>query len=177
MQIHVPFNKKQKARDLGAVFNRVTRTWNCDEDITVQLTACERADSEDINTATNENIEVIHQSENLNIVDIDWEEVLGTNCNLLIAWNIQKYGMPASAELRAKILKFLSYRKNGEYPINYDGMIECSEDFRTRYPEEYLCRLVESCITGAKSYEEEIRQSNLTDEEKALLYFALPFES
>jgi hypothetical protein len=93
---------------------------------------------------------------------------------LKMALQVKEHGLPALSEERAKVLRILGNRSLDQYPITYDGMISCSDTFRAVYPEEKMIGLVRKVITGAKPYMEEIRQSDLSEEEKALLYFALP---
>lgn len=87
---------------------------------------------------------------------------------------VYQHGMPSETEQRILLLKAMSQRALTQYPITYDGILQCCPDFAQRYPQEYLSDLCKRCITGARHFTEDIRISDLTEEEKALLYFALP---
>lgn len=95
---------------------------------------------------------------------------------LYLAWALQTVELPKKAETRTRLLEILGKREAGRYPISYLGLLESSHSFSKEYPLERVMHLLQEVITGAKPYEEEIRDSSLEEEEKALLYFALPLE-
>lgn len=125
--------------------------------------------------------EIIPETKNINTEQLEatidsqsWTSVLEEKNTLKIALFVQKYGLPNLENDRITMLKILSKRLPGEYPITYDGMLEISEEFCQKYSEEYVQNLLSQCITGQRNYVDEVRDSLLSEEEKALLFFVLP---
>lgn len=110
----------------------------------------------------------------LNIDQQAWDSILEEKNTLKIALYIQKYGLPDLENERITMLKILGKRHPGEYPITYDGLINMSDEFNQKYSEEYVQDLLRQCITGQRNYIDEVRDSMLSEEEKALLFFVLP---
>ena len=193
-KIEVPFEKKAKARALGAVFNKDDRCWyipdNADESTETALrnlateeeSLSETVCNTDISCNSTENVtNNILQSEETSghyseIATEDWNNLITSRDTLKIALTIRDYGMPNNETQREELLKILSIRRPGDYPVSYDGMLECSENFASLYSIERTTTLIKDCIKGERSYMDEIRNSNLTGEEKALLMFVLPIE-
>lgn len=109
-------------------------------------------------------------------VGMNLKRALQEEDGLYLAWALQTVELPKKAETRTRLLEILGKREAGRYPISYLGLLESSSSFSKEYPLERVMRLLQEVVTGAKPYEEEIRESSLAEEEKALLYFALPLE-
>ncbi len=190
-RIVVPFEKKAKARELGVIFNKTDRNWYLPEGIEVDRKLAienllkeesvfpESVENEICDLTNNKTQEdLITPNEELLSLNQSmaetWENLISSEEPLKIALAIKEIGMPADAQLRTRLLKILGLRRPGDYPITYDGMLICSESFASLYTEEYVSALVAKVITGAKSYTEEIKEADITEEEKALLLFILP---
>lgn len=190
-RIVVPFEKKAKARELGIIFNKTDRNWYLPEGIEVDRKLAienllkeesvfpESVENEICDLTNNKTQEdLITPNEELLSLNQSmaetWENLISSEEPLKIALAIKEIGMPADAQLRTRLLKILGLRRPGDYPITYDGMLICSESFASLYTEEYVSALVAKVITGAKSYTEEIKEADITEEEKALLLFILP---
>ena len=182
-EIIVPFYCKSKARNAGAYFDRESRKWFIPDDIpdenrlilqNLQYETEEIIEDEVPYILQEEEIEVpiILQSPSNTL--IDWPNIIEKQDTLQIASYIRDYGMPESEEDRTRLLTILSLRRPKEYPISYDHLLNCSEGFAALYPQSRCMELIKSCITGTKPYTEEINHSNLSKEEKALLFFLLP---
>lgn len=159
----VPEDKRNELRALSTYI---------EEEITNDATKITESPNREIivpNTSMNEHVETI-------VSLTDWNKLLEEGNTLKIALAIQQIGLPNDEDIRTKILRKLSVRQEGVYPINYDGLINSCPDFANRYSMEYLENLLKSCITGERFYVEEIVTSNHTEEEKALMLFALPLE-
>lgn len=182
--IEVPFEKKAKARELGIIFNKTDRKWYIPDGISVDrelvirnllLLTEEPILSEPTNNEQEEFVQPNKELLSLNQSMIEtWENLIASEEPLKIALAIKEIGMPADTQLRTRLLKILGLRRPGDYPITYDGMFICSESFASIYTEEYVSTLVAKVITGAKPYTEEIKEADITEEEKALLLFILP---
>lgn len=190
-RIVVPFEKKAKARELGIIFNKTDRNWYFPEGIEVdRKLAIENLLKEEpvfpesveteicdiVNNKTQEDL-ITPNEELLSLnqsMTETWENLISSEEPLKIALAIKEIGMPADTQLRTRLLKILGLRRPGDYPITYDGMLICSESFASIYTEEYVSELIAKVITGAKSYTEEIKEADITEEEKALLLFILP---
>ena len=105
--------------------------------------------------------------------DIFWDNYTADD-SLQYLLSIKKQGMPSSAENRTSLLRAISNRTPGHYPITYEGMCQYSQEFAVLYSQERVLGLIRRCITGAKPFMEEIQSSDLSPEEKALLMFVLP---
>lgn len=190
IHIQVPFLCKAKAKELGVIFNREDRHWYIEEtkyeyvNNELQQYLLLRQSEFKINSHTNDynNFEktsydnVLQNTTNYNslFTENDWKKIIEEDDSVIIALSIRRMGLPESEEIRTKLLKILGRRGISDYPITYDGMIRYSECFREIYPKERIKDLIKECIMGEKPYQEEIRLSNLSEEEKALLFFVLP---
>lgn len=180
--ITVPFEKKELARSLQIKFDRTERKWYIPteleaqtEDILKQLNDTSiiepHIDSSEVSTHSNiERISSIITHIQVN----NWNEILENRNTLECALGIQKFGLPETTEQRTTLLQILGSRRDGQYPITYDGMLILSKEFEEAYSPEYVTELVQNCITGERPYQEEIHQSQLSEEEKALLFLVLP---
>lgn len=109
--------------------------------------------------------------------DYSWAEimpVIDTTDNIVILQTIQTNGLPASSEERAALLRRLRVRGLGDYPITYEGVCIFSDEFLDAYPKERVITLIQRTITGKQPYQMEINHANISEEEKALLFFVLP---
>lgn len=190
IHIQVPFLCKAKAKELGVIFNREDRRWYIEESKyeyanheLQQYFLLKQSEIESNSHINNyNNLEktsynsILQNTTNYSTIftEDDWEKVIEENDSVIIALSIHKVGLPESEEIRTKLLKILGRRGMSDYPITYDGMIRYSECFRELYPKERIKDLIKECIMGEKPYQEEIRLSNLSEEEKALLFFVLP---
>lgn len=184
--VTVPFLKKANALELGAVFNRIDRKWYIPSEVPKENREALRnlsmePETTEVRTPEPEDTSGHTYMRNQYYGEDVTESKPQTSCKvpdisntLEAALFICKNGLPDSAEERVKLLKILSNRSAAQYPVTYDGMVICSESFANRYPPELLSELCKRCITGARYYVEEINTSDLNEEEKALLFFALP---
>lgn len=195
-RIVVPFEKKAQANKLGVLFDITSRQWYIPEDANEETAEALRSlanvstdssetdfcntdtDNNDQNFVDNSSIRNTNKSSifvrNSNSEVPNWSELLAAEDTLRIALAIRDSGMPPSEEERECLFKILSRRKPGDYPVTYEGMLECSELFAESYSMEYAENLVKSCTFGQKFYADEIRESDLTNEQKAFLMFVLP---
>lgn len=194
--ITIPFLKKKNALELGAVFNREDRKWyipdgipeetkeklrnlSMEEPRSLSIEKTEEPVLESAVTDTDSSGHTYMRNQyygtetktQTSQVLLDLSEI---SCTLEAALFVCKNGLPEDASDRVKLLKILSNRSTTQYPITYDGMVICSEEFANMYPPELLSDLCKRCITGSRHYVEEINASDLSEEEKALLFFALP---
>lgn len=106
-----------------------------------------------------------------------WNEILSELekiSNLKILQILQKIGLPKTEKERTELLIRLNHFCEGDYPITYEGVCMFSNEFHDAYPKSHVISLIQHVITGAKPYPMEINHSNLSEEEKALLFFVLP---
>lgn len=187
IKIEVPFHKKAKAKQYGAIFDKQTRCWYASENATEEqlqiLTNLIYEEDEDCNNdnaynfdsfVANNELQNSFNHFNITTPESFWKEVIETHNPLKLALAIQENGMPGNESQRTQILHILSLRRPGDYPITYDGMIECSKDFELCYPKERVLELTKQNITGSQPYQDDIRNAKITDEEKELLMFFLP---
>ena len=191
-KISVAFKNKKKANDLldMLIFDKTSnhRGWyikdNVPEEKRYELRALAtyipkyavdlEKYSVDVEVAKEQPAPKREKNEHDLVIEYNWDKLLEERNLLKIALVIQEIGLPDDADIRTKILRVLSVRQEGSYPITYDGLVNACPSFAERYPMEYLENLLKSCITGARFYVEEIVSSNNTEEDKALMLFALP---
>ena len=188
-RIVVPFHAKAKARELGAIFvkDADVRGWyipeNADDSLTTALRELEHypADEESELLGTlfesqseEKETQSVHHFEEKHSTFDKWEELASSEDTLRIALAIREYGMPNEEQLRASILRILSLRRPGEYPVTYDGLAECSESFATLYSKERVLELIKRCSTNDGTIYENIRHADLTEEERSLMLLVLP---
>lgn len=189
-KISVAFKNKKKANNLldMLVFDKTpnNRGWyikdNVPEEKRYELRALatyipdatETKYFVDVEVAKEQSAPEREKNEHDLVIEYNWDKLLEERNLLKIALVIQEIGLPDDADIRTKILRVLSVRQEGSYPITYDGLVNACPSFAERYPMEYLEDLLKSCITGARFYVEEIVSSNNTEEDKALMLFALP---
>ena len=89
--------------------------------------------------------------ENENIID-------GNVDTLKLAYLIKKYGLPDDTELRTKILLNLNINNEDNYKIDYFKLCDCCDNMKSNYIEE-------------------INQADISNEDKALLFFVLPLDN
>lgn len=192
--IAVPFDKKRKARECGIIFDIRTRQWLLPDTLTpLQETFLKElennqptADKEfavekfmEIPLEIVESITKLSSVKNSSVEDSDneeiWKEALTKDDTLWAAMIIRDYGLPKKEETRTELLKILSKRRESDYAITYDAMCGCSKEFAQTYPINEIARLIRENVTAQNRYTEEIRSSvKLSEEQKALLLFALP---
>ena len=185
--IIVPFESKKIAHNLGAVFNQKLRIWeipdDLDPDVAEFLSNLPEMETDDAGEDDNiSEIENNISNDKNNITPItpihqanDWSQILQSDDTLIAAMAVRDYGLPEKEEDRTLLLKILGKRRNGDYAISYDALCGCSEIFASTYPISLITKLIQENVTAQNRYAEEIHTSmRLTDEEKALLMFALP---
>ena len=198
-EIKVPFLCKTQALSLGAIFDRNTRKWLIPDEISkenadkLKCLGQNPKEQEDTDSSghtymrqqyydwdgTNENV----PSEPKNDISIDVQneeispEVSYESPNKLSSLRaaelIYEKGMPDNAEDRIKLLRFLGQKTKSNYPITYEGMLNC-EAFAEYYPESKLTSLCVGKFTGARKISDEIEALDASEEDKAFLHFALP---
>ena len=187
IRVDVPFSKKKVARELGIRFDRQARCWLAEEPVAQQFYSIledevkcnEKAsvDSSCTNELHNEAIQLespVLNEEQEEISDFAICASTFTTSLNMATW-IFKNGMPNTSDERTTALRILGTRNPFQYPIRYDGML-CCKSFAELYPPERLAELLRRCIKGVRPWKEEVGQSDLTEEEKALIFLALPLE-
>lgn len=166
--VEVPFLKKAQVLSLGGGFDRISRKWfipdALDPEAVKQIR--ELCSIFDINNPM--------QKQEKEEKQFYVNSVFPANFTSLQAADyVFQHGLPEDTGERIKILKALGQRTKNNYPIEYDGML-CCEDFAKRYPPEKLTALCVGKITGNAKLDDEIDRLDISEEEKALLHFALP---
>ena len=184
--ITVPFSKKKEAVALGAEFDITDRQWYITDntefenhealrhlaDVEVQEIAIELPE-EDQPLAEKE-VSIEGETEENDETFFDWSAILDSRDSLKIAMTLRNHKVPAEENDRIRMLEILNLRTPGNYPFTYDGMINLSESFEKAYPLEKIQALAMK-LTSPGNYLMRIRNSELSAEEKALMYFVLPF--
>lgn len=192
--ITVPFSKKKEAVALGAEFDITDRQWYITDntefenhealrhlaDVEVQEIAIELPEEDQpiaaqrledfVSTKEESPIETEETEETFS----DWSAILDSRDSLKIAMTLRNHKVPAEENDRIRMLEILNLRTPGNYPFTYDGMINLSESFEKTYPPEKIQALAMK-LTSPGNYLMRIRNSELSAEEKALMYFVLPF--
>lgn len=192
--ITVPFSKKKEAVVLGAEFDITDRQWYITDntefenhealrhlaDVEVQEIAIELPEEDQplaaqrledfVSTKEESPIETEETEETFS----DWSAILDSRDSLKIAMTLRNHKVPAEENDRIRMLEILNLRTPGNYPFTYDGMINLSESFEKAYPPEKIQALAMK-LTSPGNYLMRIRNSELSAEEKALMYFVLPF--
>lgn len=185
-EIIVPFQNKKVARTLGAVFNLKTRKWEIPDDMDPEVAdfLCNLCDieeivEEEIETQQPDSIKsdmvLPTNSIHINAPSNDWSTILASDDTLIATMAVRDFGLPDTENERASLLKILGKRRDSDYVVSYDSLCGCSEVFASTYPISLVTKLVQENVTAQNRYVEEIRTSmRLSEEEKALLLFALP---
>ena len=176
--LNVPFQDKSLYRNAGAKFDRQARTFYADTDaeaqrILAEVEASKEESNKEPTTVTEETPSLIANESTTPSEDY-WESHEIPDSTLLVAEAILRHGMPKTSEERARVLTALARRDDGQYPVEYAGMISASEDFRRLYDEDTVTALLRRIPAGG-DYSQQIYAATLTDEERALLLFVLPF--
>lgn len=184
--ITVPFSKKKEAVALGAEFDITDRKWYITDntefenhealrhlaDVEVQEIAIELP--EENQPLTEKEVSIEGETEENDETFFDWSAILDSRDSLKIAMTLRNHKVPAEENDRIRMLEILNLRTPGNYPFTYDGMINLSESFEKAYPPEKIQSLAMK-LTSPGNYLMRIRNSELSAEEKALMYFVLPF--
>jgi hypothetical protein len=125
------------------------------------------------------NTDFINDNSNINTDSITfWDYYKDTDMqgvdNLELVLGIKKHGLPDDAELRTKILTNFANDRDNQYKLDYEKMYNYSESFREYYPLDKVLYLIKKTITNMQNYIIDINHSNLSDEDKALLFFVIP---
>lgn len=186
--ITVPFSKKKEAVALGAEFDITDRQWYITDntefenhealrhlaDVEVQEIAIELPEEEQPLAGEESPIEGETENQETEETFSDWSAILDSRDSLKIAMTLRNHKVPAEENDRIRMLEILNLRTPGNYPFTYDGMINLSESFEKAYPPEKIQTLAMK-LTSPGNYLMRIRNSELSAEEKALMYFVLPF--
>lgn len=186
--ITVPFSKKKDAIELGAEFDITDRKWYITDntklenhetlrhlaDVEAQEIAIELPEEDQPLTGKEVSIEGETETEENEETFSDWSAILNSRDSLKIAMTLRNHKVPAEESDRIRMLEILNLRTPGNYPFTYDGMINLSESFEKAYPPEKIQALAMK-LTSPGNYLMRIRNSELSAEEKALMYFVLPF--
>lgn len=184
--ITVPFSKKKEAVVLGAEFDITDRQWYITDntefenhealrhlaDVEVQEIAIELPEED--KPLAGEEVPIEGETEENDETFSDWSAILDSRDSLKIAMTLRNHKVPAEESDRIRMLEILNLRTPGNYPFTYDGMINLSENFEKAYPLEKIQALAMK-LTSPGNYLMRIRNSELSAEEKALMYFVLPF--
>jgi hypothetical protein len=125
------------------------------------------------------NTDFINDNSNINTDSITfWDFYKDTDMqgvdNLELVLGIKKHGLPDDAELRTKILTNFANDRDNQYKLDYEKLYNYSESFREYYPLDKVLYLIKKTITNMQNYIIDINHSNLSDEDKALLFFVIP---
>lgn len=125
------------------------------------------------------NTDFINDNSNINTDSITfWDYYKDTDMqgvdNLELVLGIKKHGLPDDAELRTKILTNFANDRDNQYKLDYEKLYNYSESFREYYPLDKVLYLINKTITNMQNYIIDINHSNLSDEDKALLFFVIP---
>ena len=125
------------------------------------------------------NTDFINDNTNINTDSITfWDYYKDTDMqgvdNLELVLGIKKHGLPDDAELRTKILTNFANDRDNQYKLDYEKLYNYSESFREYYPLDKVLYLIKKTITNMQNYIIDINHSNLSDEDKALLFFVIP---
>ena len=125
------------------------------------------------------NTDFINDNSNINTDSITfWDYYKDTDMqgvdNLELVLGIKKHGLPDNAELRTKILTNFANDRDNQYKLDYEKLYNYSESFREYYPLDKVLYLIKKTITNMQNYIIDINHSNLSDEDKALLFFVIP---
>lgn len=125
------------------------------------------------------NTDFINDNSNINTDSITfWDYYKDTDMqrvdNLELVLGIKKHGLPDDAELRTKILTNFANDRDNQYKLDYEKLYNYSESFREYYPLDKVLYLIKKTITNMQNYIIDINHSNLSDEDKALLFFVIP---
>lgn len=186
--ITVPFSKKKDAVELGAEFDITDRKWYITDntklenhetlrhlaDVEAQEIAIELPEEDQPLTGKEVSIVGETETEENEETFSDWSAILNSRDSLKIAMTLRNHKVPAEENDRIRMLEILNLRTPGNYPFTYDGMINLSESFEKAYPPERIQALAMK-LTSPGNYLMRIRNSELSAEEKALMYFVLPF--
>ncbi len=186
--ITVPFSKKKDAVELGAEFDITDRKWYITDntklenhetlrhlaDVEAQEIAIELPEEDQPLTGKEVSIVGETETEENEETFSDWSAILNSRDSLKIAMTLRNHKVPAEENDRIRMLEILNLRTPGNYPFTYDGMINLSESFEKAYPPEKIQALAMK-LTSPGNYLMRIRNSELSAEEKALMYFVLPF--
>lgn len=128
---------------------------------------------------SNINTDFINDNSNINTDSITfWDYYKDTDMqgvdNLELVLGIKKHGLPDDAELRTKILTNFANDRDNQYKLDYEKLYNYSESFREYYPLDKVLYLIKKTITNMQNYIIDINHSNLSDEDKALLFFVIP---
>ena len=174
----IPVSDPQKAIAIGATQYQGVWVINKEKVDKEQLRAylaeeSAKKKSTTFNSTQNSNVNAAVSTQTNNAKS--WSELLSDDVDkLYLLLKLKADGLPTNVEDRVTLLQRLSGRANGTYPIRYDDICRYSSEFAEVYSEERVLGLIQTCIMGRKSYDEEIRESSLSDEEKALLIMILP---
>ena len=106
-----------------------------------------------------------------------WDEVLNQETsNLMLLLYLDKYGLPEDTNERTRLLALFNRKNLNNYPLSYEAVCQYNEEFARKYNPEILTNLIRHSIFGQREYKEELMSSDLTNEEKAILLFALPLQ-
>lgn len=187
IKVNIPFDKKKIALEHGAIFEKGNDTRERGFYIPVE----KQEEFRTLLSQTQENnttrvaplSETQPQDEGHRFVDNSaiqekeiayWDEKLATKEEFILAFSLKKNGLPPLEEQRTKLLQLLNQKEHGHYRFSYENLCEMSNIFYHQYSTEYVQTLITKTITGAKPFLTEIRESSLTEEEKALLELVLP---
>lgn len=190
-EIKVSFSQKAAAHQLGAFFDTAnTRKWYIPDDvaddvrealrnlknapeIVSDISLCDTNNDTDSDHFDTDMCAPFSGISDLN--EEEWDSVLEKEDVLRTLMAIRDCGIPENENQRIRMLQILSRRRPGDYPVTYDGVCACCDQFETVYPIEDIVRMMQDNVTGINSYAEEIRMSlRLNEEEKALLLFVMP---
>ena len=180
-KIQVAFEEKQRAKDLGAIFDRSAdkRGWYIadDRDVSVFYEQLHKKETEEepAKETVEVSTEIVKEHAPVSEEQHDWNVVLDLHDTLQTALAIKKWGVPDDESTRAKVLKSLGNRSHGQYVISYGSMCAYSDEFHYVYSENRLQTLASKVLRGEDIFKE-IQDANITEEEKAFLMLAFPME-
>ena len=184
-RIEVPFPKKKTARENGAVFG-TDHNWYIPKDLDedkksiLRSLASETIVTENNDLASTKTDEIADTSiapdpEQYSPYDDEvFREAIDSENSLRAALAIQEHGLPTDPQIRTKLLTVLGKRGNGQYDIRYGSMLSISPVFAATYNTTRIAELIQHTVNGSQRYDEAVTDSDISEEEKALLRFVLP---
>lgn len=102
----------------------------------------------------------------------EWENLLSEETKTIpIIEAIHDFALPLDRQTRILLLRRLSEKRNGDYPVYYHDIARYCPAFAERYNEEKINDLIQSNKLSGREIIKELAQIPLDEEDRALLFF------